>query len=113
MLNKITGLAGALAVLLAIVTAFVPMAGLNTALILLFLGMVRGIDIPDEGMPRMGLAAIALPVAAAAMGNIPALGTQLGAMLGGLALAAAGVFAVGAVIRAVKTSIAAVKGLAG
>jgi hypothetical protein len=113
MLNKVTGLAGALAVLLAIVTAFVPMAGFNAALAILFLGMVRGIDIPDDGMPRMGLAALALPVAAAAMASIPALGTQLGALLGGLGLAAAGVFAVGAVIRAVKTSIGAVKGLMG
>lgn len=113
MLNKVTGLAGALAVLLAIVVAFVPMAGFNAALAILFLGMVRGIDVPDDGMPRMGLAALALPVAAAAMTSIPALGTQLSAMLGGLALAAAGVFAVGAVIRAVKNSIAAIKGLMG
>lgn len=113
MLSKVTGLAGALAVVLAIVTAFVPIPGLNVSLALVALGMIRGIDAPDEAMPRMGLAAIALPAAGAAMANVPMLGAQLGALAGGLALAAAAIFGVGAVIRAVKTSLAAVKGLAG
>jgi hypothetical protein len=111
MLNKVTGLAGALGVLLAIVTAFVPIAALNTGLVLVVLGMIRGITVEDEAMPRMGIAAIALPVAGGVMATLPALGTQIGALLGGLAMLAASVFAVGVVIRAVKTSLAAVKGL--
>lgn len=113
MLTKITGLAGALATLLAIVTAFMPMEGFNVALALLVLGMVAGISIADEMVIRIGVAAFALPVAAAAMAALPMLGTQLGAMLGGFALVAAGAFAVAVTIRLVTRGIGTVKGLAG
>jgi hypothetical protein len=113
MLNKVTGLAGALAVLLAIVAGFVEIPGLNASLAILALGMIGGITLSDDGMPKVGMATIALPVSAAAMASLPTLGTQLGGMLGGFAIAAAGSFAVGLTIRAVKRAIDSFKGLAG
>ncbi|MEQ1497139.1 MAG: hypothetical protein ABL914_00630 [Novosphingobium sp.] len=113
MLTKITGLAGALATLMAIVTAFMPMEGLNVALGLLALGMIAGISIADDMMARIGIATLALPVAGAAMVAVPAVGTQLGAMLSGFGLVAAGAFGVAATIRMVTRAIATLKGLAG
>ena len=113
MLTKVTGLAGALATLLAIVTAFMPMEGLNVALVLLVLGMIAGISTADDMVMRIGVAALALPVAGAAMAALPMLGTQLGAMLGGFAIVAAGAFGVAVTIRMVTRGIGAVKGLAG
>lgn len=113
MLTKVTGLAGALATVLAIVTAFMPMEGMNVALALLALGMVAGISIADDMLIRIGVAALALPVAGAAMAAVPAVGTQLGAMLGGFGLVAAGAYGVAVTIRLVTRAIDAVKGLAG
>jgi hypothetical protein len=111
MLNKISGLSGALATLLAIVAAFVTIPNLDTGVVLVVLGLIAGIALDDDGMPRMGMGTIALPVAAAALGTLPALGTQLGAIATGWALACAGAFACGAAIRAVNRMIGSVKGL--
>lgn len=113
MLDKVTGLAGALAVLVAIVTAFVPIAGLDVAVLLLVLGMVAGIGYDADATLRGGVATVALPLVAAAMGSLPALGTQVGAIFSGFAIAATGAFGVSVLIRVVQRSIGAVKGLAG
>ena len=112
MLNKVSGLAGALATLLAIVSGFVVIPGLDMTLTLVGLGVLAGIAATDEAMPRMGLAAIALPAAATALGAIPMAGAPVGAILGSFATVAAAVFGTGAIIRAVKRAIETVKGMA-
>jgi hypothetical protein len=111
MLNKISGLSGALATLLAIVAAFVAIPNLDVGVVLVVLGIVAGIGLSDDGMPKMGMATIALPVAATALATLPSLGTQLGAVASGWGLACAGSFACGVAIRAVNRMIATVKGL--
>ena len=50
MLIKIGGLARAIAILLAIVAAFVPIGGMNVPLVLLVLGLVAGLALTDERM---------------------------------------------------------------
>ncbi len=52
-MNKITGIAGALAALLAVVAGVVPLDGLNVALILIVLGIIAGIGAGDDSAIRL------------------------------------------------------------
>ena len=54
MLKKISGLARALYILLAVVAGFVALGMMNVALVLVILGLLAGITMPKE---RMVLAA--------------------------------------------------------
>jgi len=89
-MTKLTGLARALGILLAIVGGFVAVPGLNIALVLVALGLIAGITTPDERFVPVMLYVLILPVVATALGNIPTIGDKLGAVAGGLALLAAG-----------------------
>ena len=71
MLNKISGLARSLYIVLAIVAGFVAMGGLNVALVLVVLGLIAGISMPRERMVLAAATVIALPIVGAALGNIP------------------------------------------
>lgn len=112
MLNKLTGLAGAVATLLAIVAPFLTGMDMNFGVVLVILGLIAGIGLSDEGMPKMGLATVALPVAAAALGGLPEFGDKLGGIAMGWGMACAGSFVMGVAIRAVKRAIATFTGLA-
>jgi hypothetical protein len=95
MLNKVCSLARALAIILAVVAGFVALGGLNTALVLVVLGLISGIAMPREDVMRVGVTVLVLPAVAAALGKIPAIGEQLGAIAGNVALAGAGALAAG------------------
>ena len=92
MLNKISGLARSLYIVLAIAAGFVAMGGLNVALVLVVLGLIAGIRCPVKNGPGGG-AVIALPLVGTALGNIPTVGEQLGAVAGNLQLGIAGALA--------------------
>ena len=62
MLNKISGLARSLYIVLAIAAGFVAMGGLNVALWLVVLGLIAGISMPRERMVLAAAAVIALPL---------------------------------------------------
>jgi len=98
-MTKLSGLARALGILLAIVAGFVAIPGLNMGLLLVALGLIAGITLPDERFVPVLLYVIALPIIGAALGNIPTVGTQLGAVATGLALVAAGSVATAIAIR--------------
>ena len=93
MLKKISGLARALYILLAIVTAFVALGMINATLVLLALGLIAGISMPRERMVLTAAIVIALPAIGAALGNVPTIGAQLTAMAGNLQIGAAGALA--------------------
>ena len=90
MLKKIGGLARALYILLAIVAGFVALGTMNTALILVILGLVAGVSMPRDRLVLAMVSVIALPAIGAALGQIPTIGTQLTAICGNLALGVAG-----------------------
>jgi len=98
-MTKITGLARALGIVLAIVAGFVAIPGLNIALALVVLGLVAGITMPDERFIPVALYVLFLPIVGAALGNIPMIGAKLGAVATGLALVAAGAIASALAIR--------------
>lgn len=109
-MEKVGGLATLLAVLLAIIAAFVAIPGVEAALIILILGIIGGIAADQDGAVRMFLAVLVLPVVGAALGSIPAIGEYLTAIFGNLAVAAAGVAATLIVRRLYDMTMGTVKG---
>ena len=89
MIGKISGLARALAVLLALVAGFVQLGMLDVALILVVLGLIAGLGYNAETVVRLFLTVLVLPMVGIALGHIPAIGPQLTAVAGNLALTAA------------------------
>ena len=98
-MTKISGLARALGILLAIVAGFVAIPGLNIALVLVALGLISGISMPEERFMTVALYVLVLPIIGAALGNVPMIGAQLGAVAVGLALVAAGSLASAIAVR--------------
>ena len=90
MLTKISGLARALYIVLAIITAFVALGALDVALTLVVLGLIAGITMPRDRMVLVAATVIALPYVGTALGNIPAIGAQLNAFALNLQLGVAG-----------------------
>ena len=109
-MEKVGGLATLLAVLLAIVTGFVAIPGMDTALIILILGIIGGIVADQDGAIRMFLAVLVLPAIGAALGAVPAVGGYLTAIFGNLAVAAAGVSAMLVARRLYEMVMDTVKG---
>jgi hypothetical protein len=92
MLNKVSSLARALSIILAVVAGFVALGTLNTALALVVLGLISGITMPNDRMIGVGVTVLILP-AVAALATIPTIGEQLGAVAGNIALTAAAALA--------------------
>ena len=110
-MEKITGLVGSLAIVLAVVAGFVPIPGLNVSLVILILGIVAGISSPQDGALRTFLAVLVLPAIGTALGGIPAVGEYLGAIFNNVAVAAAGVGATLVARRLYEMVMTGVKGL--
>src|SRR5215210_1533595 len=111
MLNKISGLARALYIMLAIVTAFVALGAMDVALTLVVLGLIAGLTMPRERMVLAAATVIALPYIGTALANIPAIGAQLTAFTGNLQLGVAGALASALVIFLYHLVIEGVTGL--
>jgi hypothetical protein len=111
MLNKVSGLCRALYIVLAIVAAFVQMGGMDVALILLVLGLVSGVSIPDDRVVLAAATVIALPIIGTALTHIPQVGAQLNTVAGNLQIAIAGGVAVAIGMRLYRLAIDGVTGL--
>lgn len=110
-MEKVTGIAGALGAVLAVVAGFVAIPGLDIGLVLLVLGIIAGISAAQDGAIRMFLAVLVLPVIGTALGSVPAVGEQLGAVMSNLAIAAAGISATLVARRVYDMVMDAIKGL--
>jgi hypothetical protein len=113
MTKKICGLARALYILLAIVAAFIAVGTMNTALVLVILGLVAGIAMEKESYVPAAATAIALPIIGAALGTIPTIGAQLTAICANLQLGVAGALAMALAIVLYHFVVDGVMGLAG
>ena len=113
MLNKISGLARALYIVLAIVAGFVALGAMNVPLALVVLGLIAGISTPRDRVVLALAAVIALPVIGTALGNIPAVGAQLTAICGNLQLGIAGAAAMAMAIMLYEMVMDGVMGFAG
>jgi hypothetical protein len=110
MLNKVAGLARALGLLLALVAAFVAIPA-PVPLILVLLGLAGGLAYGPEDFIRLALAVVVLPVAGAALGTIPTVGTYLAAFFGNAALVIAGALATRLVLRSYELIVGDLKSL--
>ena len=113
MLTKISGLARALYILIAIIAAFVALGGMNTALILVVLGLISGISMEKDNYVPAAATAIALPIIGAALGMIPSIGAQLTAITANLQLAIAGALASALAIVLYRLVMGGVMGMTG
>lgn len=113
MLNKISGLARIVAIVLAIVAAFVAIPNVDLALVLVVLGIIAGTTMPREmQLPSMA-ALLVYPIVGAALGHIPTIGEHLTTMTGNLQTALAGGIASAIAMRLydnLKMSFGAVTG---
>ncbi len=89
-MEKLTRLAIALGIILAIVAGVIPMGNFNAGLTILILGVIGGVSAPQENAMRMFIAVLALPVIATALAAIPTVGNPLAAIFNNIQLAAAG-----------------------
>ena len=113
MLKKIGGLARALAIVLAIVGGFVALTMMNLPRVLVVLGLIAGLAMPEDRLVLTTVTLIALPVIGAALATIPAVGAQLAAVCGNLQLAIAGGLATTIAIRLYHMTMDGVMGVAG
>ena len=113
MLNKISGLARALYIMLAVITAFVALGMMNVALVLIVLGLIAGITMPRERMVLAAATVIALPIIGTALTNIPTIGAQLNAMALNLQLGIAGALASAIAIQLYQLAMDGIMGIMG
>ncbi len=89
MLNKVSSLARVAGIVLAVVAGFVALGTLNTSLILVVLGLIAGITLAADRMVVTGVMVVVMPAVGSALANVPAIGAQLSAVTGNIAIAAA------------------------
>src|SRR5260221_8209340 len=77
MLMKIGGLAPAIAIILAIVAGFVALNMMNVPLVLVALGLVAGLAMPEDRGIVAAVILIALPIVRGAPAHIPSVGAPL------------------------------------
>jgi len=111
MLMKIGGLARALGILLAIVAGFIALNMMNVPLVLVVLGLIAGLALPDDRMLQATASVIALPLIGAALARIPTIGAQLNAVALNLEMAIAGAVATAMAIRLYHLAMDGVMGL--
>jgi hypothetical protein len=113
MLKKISGLARALYIMLAVVAGFVALGMMNVALVLVILGLLAGISMPKERMVLAAATVIALPAVGTALGHIPTIGAQLNALAGNLQIGGAGALASAIAIYLYQLVMEGVSGILG
>ena len=113
MLNKLSGLARSLYILLAIISGFVAMGGMNIALWLVVLGLISGISMPRDRLVLAMAAIIALPLIGTALSVIPAIGQQLSSIMANLQVGVAGAAATAMAILLYELTMEGVTGLMG
>jgi len=111
MLMKVSGLARALYIVLAIVAGFVALGGMDVALVLLVLGLIAGLSMPDDRVLLAAATVIALPIIGTALTHIPSIGAQLNAVAMNLQIGVAGAVATAIAMRLYALTIAGVTGL--
>ena len=111
MLNMISGLARTLYIILAIVAGFVALNMMDVPLVLVVLGLIAGITLPQDRYVTAGVTVIALPILGAAIAHLPSVGAQLAAVCGNLQLGMAGALVTAMVMRLYGLAVDGVPGL--
>jgi prepilin signal peptidase PulO-like enzyme (type II secretory pathway) len=108
---KIGDIARTLYIVLALVAGFVALGRVDIALVLVVLGLISGISMPDDRNVIAAVLVVALPLIGTALTHIPAIGAQLNAVALNLQAAMAGAVATAVAIRLAKLAMDGVTGL--
>jgi hypothetical protein len=108
---KIGDIARTLYIVLAVVAGFVALGRVDVALVLVVLGLISGISMPDDRNVIAAVLVVALPAIGTALTHIPAIGAQLNAVALNLQAAMAGAVATAVAIRLAKLAMDGVTGL--
>jgi len=111
MMMKIGDIARTLYIVLAVVAGFVALGRVDVALVLVVLGLISGISMPDDRNVIAAVLVVALPVIGTALTHIPAIGAQLNGVALNLQAAMAGAVATAVAIRLAKLAMDGVTGL--
>ena len=111
MLNKVSSLARAAGIVLAVIAGFVALGGLNVALVLVVLGLIAGLSTGADRVVLTGVMVLVLPVVGAALKNIPEIGDRLDAVTTNVALVGAGALATAIALVLYHRVMGDVKGL--
>jgi hypothetical protein len=111
MMMKIGDIARTLYIVLAVVAGFVALGRVDVALVLVVLGLISGISMPDDRNVIAAVLVVAFPAIGAALTHIPAIGAQLNAVALNLQMAMAGAVATAIAIRLAKLAMDGVTGL--
>ena len=110
-MNKVSGLARALYIVLAIVAGFFALGAMDVALVLVVLGLIAGLAMPRERMVLAAATIIALPIIGGALAHIPTVGAKLAAVTANLQLGVAGALATALAIFLYELVMEGVTGL--
>jgi hypothetical protein len=110
---KIGGLARAIAIVLAIVAGFMALNMMNVPLVLVVLGLVAGLAMPEDRLVLSTVTLIALPIVGTALTQIPSVGAHLNSVALNLQMAMAGSLATVIAIRVYHLTMDGVMGLTG
>ena len=113
MLKKISGLARALAIILAVVAGFMALNMMNVPLVLVVLGLIAGLAMPEDRLVLSTVTLVALPNIGAALTSIPAIGAHLNSVALNIQMALAGSLATSIAIRIYHMTMDGVMGLSG
>jgi len=108
---KIGDIARTLYIVLALVAGFVALGRVDIALVLVVLGLISGISMPDDRNVIAAVLVVALPLIGTALTHIPAIGAQLNGVALNLQAAMAGAVATAVAIRLAKLAMDGVTGL--
>jgi len=108
---KIGDIARTLYIVLAVVAGFVALGRVDVALVLVVLGLISGISMPDDRNVIAAVLVVAFPAIGTALTHIPAIGAQLNAVALNLQAAMAGAVATAVAIRLAKLAMDGVTGL--
>ena len=86
---------------------------MNVPLVLVVLGLIAGLAMPEDRLVLTTVTLLALPVIGTALGNIPTVGTQLGAVCANLVLAMAGALATTIAMRLYHLTMDGATGMVG
>jgi len=111
MIMKIGDIARTLYIVLAVVAGFVALGRVDVALVLVVLGLISGISMPDDRNVIAAVLVVALPLIGTALTHIPAIGAQLNGVALNLQAAMAGAVATAVAIRLAKLAMDGVTGL--
>ena len=111
MMMKIGDIARTLYIVLAVVAGVVALGRVDIALVLVVLGLISGISMPDDRNVIAAVLVVALPLIGTALTHIPAIGAQLNAVALNLQAAMAGAVATAIAIRLAKLAMDGVTGL--